>query len=361
MLLLHILVHQFGHPHGGLLGKLQILVKSGVSHFSRHTTVLRKFPDSLLPVILHFYSNGTSALMCFLSAAATAGFSLLCLFDNRLHLHSLQGFVAVDLLDIFLNLLKLFLAVATSPPNCGSLQWRKMGGGEERKVNGRTVCVASKLTGGWKGWNKTGCKWSALEKIVFTHNLSEEGSTRYFTCPDFNETHLVRCTDTDIKCHLLMALNNVLYTSLPKGTYNTSHRGQTSAYCTVHEIWYMCNSYFSSVPRRQSGASALRTAGMAHIHHLSCLPRLSCSFSVMFAIWHVLHLSWSSSVIDLFLLLYIYLKKKAGLSKERQGLYLRLSVPLNPNICESNKTNFFLNHRLMLKSFEMIRQSSFNS
>ncbi len=60
MLLLHILVDQFGHPHGGLLGKLQILVKSGVSRCSRNATALRKFPDSLLPVILHFYSNGTS-------------------------------------------------------------------------------------------------------------------------------------------------------------------------------------------------------------------------------------------------------------------------------------------------------------
>jgi hypothetical protein len=34
--------------------------------------------------------------------------SLLCLIDNSLHLHSLQGFVAEGLLDNFLNLFKAF-------------------------------------------------------------------------------------------------------------------------------------------------------------------------------------------------------------------------------------------------------------
>ncbi len=149
---------------------------------------------------------------------------------------------------------------------------------------------------------------------------------------------------------------------LCKGTDNPSHRGRTSTYVqyTKYDI-RMCNSYISSVPRRRSGASALRTAGMAHIPHLSCLPRLSCSLSVMFVVWNILHLSGSPSVIDLSLLLYFNLKKKPGLSIERQGLYLHLSVPLNPSKCEFNKNKKIFYHRLMLNSLVTIRQSSFNS
>jgi hypothetical protein len=50
-------------------------------------------------------------------------FCLFCLFDNRLHLRSLQDLVVIGILENFLNLLKLFLAVASEQvtlPNYGS-------------------------------------------------------------------------------------------------------------------------------------------------------------------------------------------------------------------------------------------------
>ncbi len=40
-----------------VLSELQILLKSGTNHFSLHNMGLSKFPDSLLPVILHFSSD----------------------------------------------------------------------------------------------------------------------------------------------------------------------------------------------------------------------------------------------------------------------------------------------------------------
>ncbi len=42
-------------------------------------------------------------------------FPLLCLSDNCLHQRSGQGLVTVDILDNFLNFIKLFLALASDP------------------------------------------------------------------------------------------------------------------------------------------------------------------------------------------------------------------------------------------------------
>ncbi len=51
---------------------------------------------------------------------------------NRLYLHSHQGLVMVNVLDNFLNLLKLFLVVAS---DFTKFLWQKMGEGKERNVS----------------------------------------------------------------------------------------------------------------------------------------------------------------------------------------------------------------------------------
>ncbi len=48
---------------------------------------------------------------------------LLCLFDNHSHLHYRQGFVTVNLLDNFLNILKLFLVVESDFTNHYNEEW----------------------------------------------------------------------------------------------------------------------------------------------------------------------------------------------------------------------------------------------
>jgi hypothetical protein len=47
--------------------------------------------------------------------------------------HSCQGLVMVDLLDNFLNPLKLFLAVTNDFPKS---PWQRFGGGQVRTING---------------------------------------------------------------------------------------------------------------------------------------------------------------------------------------------------------------------------------
>ncbi len=54
-------------------------------------------------------------------------------FENCLYVHSCQGLVMVDLLDNFLNPLKLFLAVTNDFPKS---PWRRFGGGQVRTING---------------------------------------------------------------------------------------------------------------------------------------------------------------------------------------------------------------------------------
>ncbi len=64
LLFLHLLIKQFGHPPGWLLWALQILVKSGMNHFSQHIMGLSDFPDTLPPCILHFGSNISDGSLC---------------------------------------------------------------------------------------------------------------------------------------------------------------------------------------------------------------------------------------------------------------------------------------------------------
>jgi hypothetical protein len=97
-------------------------------------------------------------------------------FENCLYVHSRQGLVMVDLLDNFLNPLKLFLAVMNEFPKS---PWRRFGGGQVRtKTADRLQPIRWEI--GRKTWNKSFWKWKALDKIfcqaisrmsVAPHNL----------------------------------------------------------------------------------------------------------------------------------------------------------------------------------------------
>jgi hypothetical protein len=68
---------------------------------------LSEFHDSLPPVILHSSSNISNESLCIeVPLICCCQLSLLSLIDNRLNLCSLQGLVAVNLVDNFLNRLK---------------------------------------------------------------------------------------------------------------------------------------------------------------------------------------------------------------------------------------------------------------
>jgi hypothetical protein len=97
---------------------------------------LSEFPDTLSSVILHFGSDINDRSGC-------GNISLICRrrfftspFDKRLYLYSRHGLVMVDLLNNFLNPLKLFLG-------CGErffeIAITENGGGKARKINGRTA------------------------------------------------------------------------------------------------------------------------------------------------------------------------------------------------------------------------------
>jgi hypothetical protein len=70
---------------------------------------LSKFSETLPPIILYF--SGDIGLCIEVPVVCRCPFPLLRLFDNRSKLRSLHGFVTVDLLDNFMNILKLFLRV----------------------------------------------------------------------------------------------------------------------------------------------------------------------------------------------------------------------------------------------------------
>jgi hypothetical protein len=76
---------------------------------------LSKFPDILSWVILHFGGYIDDRGLCVrISLIGRCRCRFLCFtFDKRLYLHSRQGLVMVDLLDNFLNPLKLFMALAS--------------------------------------------------------------------------------------------------------------------------------------------------------------------------------------------------------------------------------------------------------
>jgi hypothetical protein len=75
---------------------------------------LIEFHDTLLPVVLDFSGNIGNESLCgeISPIPAVAASSPTSPFDNLLKMHSPQGFVTVDLHNNFLNILKIFLAVA---------------------------------------------------------------------------------------------------------------------------------------------------------------------------------------------------------------------------------------------------------
>jgi hypothetical protein len=75
---------------------------------------LSKFRDTLSPVILHFGGEIGDGSPCGEISLSADIISPTSPFDKRLYLHSRQGFIIVDLLDNFLNPLKLFWAVASN-------------------------------------------------------------------------------------------------------------------------------------------------------------------------------------------------------------------------------------------------------
>jgi hypothetical protein len=76
---------------------------------------LSKFPDTLSLVILHFSGHISDRSICGEISLIYRRFTVspTSPFDEPLLIHSRQGLVMVDLLDYFLNPLKLFWAVVS--------------------------------------------------------------------------------------------------------------------------------------------------------------------------------------------------------------------------------------------------------
>lgn len=152
--LLLLVVYQFGQPPCWLLGELKILMNSGMNCFSRHPMSQSKFPGILLPVIVHFAAIAAGKPL-HLGAATFAFSSRPC-----------QG----ELLDNFLILFKLFLAVLSNPTRWLNGPWWRMEG------IGRKSLAANWLCRSWLqvkkgGWNKTDDKLTALYMIFYSRNL----------------------------------------------------------------------------------------------------------------------------------------------------------------------------------------------
>jgi hypothetical protein len=114
-----LLFHLQGKPFVNIPGRLLLELcrshESGVNRSGRHVKGLSKFPDVLLPVILQFgghIGDGSLCVKISLIGRRRRRF-LYFAFDKRLYLHSRQGLFMVDLLDNFLNPLKLFMALAS--------------------------------------------------------------------------------------------------------------------------------------------------------------------------------------------------------------------------------------------------------
>ncbi len=164
LFLLHLLVKKFGHQHGWLIWELQILIKSGMNCLSRH---IMTFPS--LP------------------------------FDNRLYLRSLQGLVMTDLLDNFLKLLNIF-------SGCGEIiSWNHYNGELEGVRRERYCNCQINYSQSGESWRK-GLKQKLLQKEstvkhIYSYNLSDKGSARYFRCPGSKETYIVHPSPTQYKCN----------------------------------------------------------------------------------------------------------------------------------------------------------------
>ncbi len=114
-LLFHLQGKPFVNTPGRLLWELRCSHESGVNRSGRHVKGLREFPDILLPVILQFGGHISDGSLCVKISLIGGGRRrfLYFAFDKRFKHHSRQGLVMVDLLDNFLNPLKLFMALAS--------------------------------------------------------------------------------------------------------------------------------------------------------------------------------------------------------------------------------------------------------
>ncbi len=176
-LFLHILFLQLVWSPCWLLGEHQILVKRGWTGL-----VITPWAwVSFLPVILHFSGNiGDESLCTEVPLVRRHRFPLLCLFDNCLQLRSHQSLVTVDLLDTFLNILKLFMALER---DFTKSLWQRMDGVRRERS------MANQLHRSWwqverGGWSEIFSKWMALEVMLCF-------SDWYSCCPGCKYPHLV--------------------------------------------------------------------------------------------------------------------------------------------------------------------------
>ncbi len=143
-LLLCLPVKHFGHPPGGLLLELQILLKSGVNHFSRLIMSLSNFSRQSFSTSGHYW-RWKPLQWDFSDEMPPLPVLLLCLLIITYSCNSYHGLVMVHHIDNFLNILTLFLAVAS---NFMKSLWQRLEGG--------------------KSWNK-----------IQSQNLSAQHSTKY--------------------------------------------------------------------------------------------------------------------------------------------------------------------------------------
>ncbi len=180
MLLLHLIVNHFGHSTGQLFWELQIIVESVMNRLSRNVMGLSKFPDSPTghSPLWQWYRwwkplrSGTS------DSPPPPMVLPPSLFENCLYVYSHQGLVMVDLLDNFLNPLKLFLAVTNDFPKS---PWQRFAGGKVRAINGGLQPK--------KAWNKSFWEWTALQKI-FWHASSPVSVASGFEVNTLRTTYL---------------------------------------------------------------------------------------------------------------------------------------------------------------------------
>jgi hypothetical protein len=114
-LLFHLQGKPFVNTPGRLLWELCHSHESSLNRSGQHLKGLSKFPDILSPVILQFGGHISDGSLCVNISLIGGGCRrfLYLAFDKQLKLHSRQGLVMVDLLDNFLNPLKLFMGLAS--------------------------------------------------------------------------------------------------------------------------------------------------------------------------------------------------------------------------------------------------------
>jgi hypothetical protein len=95
-------------------------------------------------------------------------------FENCLYVHSHQGLVMLDLLDNFLNPLKLFLAMTNDFPKS---PWQRFGGGQVRTINGGPA-TANQVRDSEKELKQKLLETKSSILDILLSNLSDERSAR---------------------------------------------------------------------------------------------------------------------------------------------------------------------------------------